>query len=85
MENKPQNAALSLEMCIEGEVYYGMCDTGASDCFISQQLRDQLPEEAISDISQGQERVVKFGDATRSRPAASPPKELYFRSLIVDY
>ena len=85
MENKPQNAALSLEMCIEGEVYYGMCDTGASDCFISQQLRDQLPEEAISDISQGQERVVKFGDATRSVIGETIRLKCSFDSIYVYY
>ena len=61
------NNALFLELVIEGDEYQGMVDTGASNCFISKEVRDQLPPEAIWDILLPEEKTARFGDRTHSR------------------
>ena len=65
--NGKSNNALFLELVIEGEEYQGMVDTGASNCFISKEVRDQLPPEAIWDTLLPEEKTVRFGDRTHSR------------------
>ena len=44
-----------------------MVDTGASNCFISKEVREQIPPEAIWDTLLPEEKTVRFGDRTHSR------------------
>ena len=64
--NSKCNTALFLELVIEGNEYQGMVDTGASNCFISKAVRDQIPTEAIWDIILPEEKTVRFGDQTHA-------------------
>ena len=64
--NSKCNTALFLELVIEGDEYQGMVDTGASNCFISKAVRDQIPTEAIWDILLPEEKTVRFGDQTHA-------------------
>ena len=72
-------------MMIEGEEHRGMVDTGASDCFISKTVRDQLPEEAIWDSTLKLDKTVRFGDSTRSAILETIRLRSSFEGIVVYY
>ena len=83
--NGKSNNALFLELVIEGEEYQGMVDTGASNCFISKEVRNQLPPEAIWDTLLPDEKTVRFGDRTHSRIHETIRLKCSFDGIYVYY
>ena len=77
--------AMFLKVCIEGEVYEGMVDTGASDCFLSQRVRDAIPSEAIWDIIKEAGRSVRVGDQSKVLITETVRLKCSFDGVVVYY
>ena len=80
-----QKGALFLEMVIEGDEYYGLVDTGASDCFMSKATRDKLPSEAIWDVYPRCSKMVRLGDSSRGCILETIKLKTSFDGIIVYY
>ena len=79
------NTALFLKMTIEGEEYQGLVDTGASNCFISQTVRNQLPVEAIWDSLPVGDRTVRCGNQTHANISETVRIRCNFEGIYVYY
>ena len=79
------NTALFLKMMIEGEEYQGLVDTGASNCFISQSVRNQLPAEAIWDSIPVGYRTVRCGNQTQASVSETVRIRCSFQGVYVYY
>ena len=62
-----------------------MVDTGASNCFISKKVRDEISEEAIWDTIILGEKTVRFGDRTQSRIQETIRLRCSFDGIYVYY
>ena len=64
--NYKEDTALFLEVVIGGEEYKGMVDTGASNCFMSRAVRDNIPTEAVWDTILATDKSVRCGNRSQA-------------------
>ena len=83
--NSKRNSAMFLDMTIEGKEHYCMVDTGASHCFMSSEMREQIPEEAIYDATTLKTQNVRFGDRTQTNVLETIRLKCGFDGICVYY